>query len=67
MIGSPCNECTKRTTGYTTDSCHATCPDYKKFRQEVDEAERKRSIDRDYQEFLFGVQLHVHTQKPKEW
>lgn len=67
MVGSPCNKCTKRVTGSTTTSCHATCPDYKKFRQIVDEAERKRSIDRDYQEFLFGVQLHVHTQKPNEW
>lgn len=67
MNGSPCNGCTKRTTGNTTVSCHASCKEYKDWRRIMDEAERKKSVDRDFDEYMFGTHLHVHTQKPKEW
>ena len=47
----PCLDCTKRQVG-----CHATCKDYQKFREYIDEQnEKKKAMHKEYDDFFNSV------------
>lgn len=43
MKFSPCKNCTRRSTGAHSPSCHATCEDYAEFNASREEERRRKS------------------------